>query len=88
MDGAIDDTSITIPIIKECVDAIQLITEDDMMEAIAIAWHDYGQKLEASGAVSMAAALQNLESKCPTIAIISGGNIQADLFNTIINNYA
>lgn len=87
LDGAIDDTSITIPIIKEAVDTIQLVSEGDMMEAIARAWHDYGQKIEASGAVSFAAALQNMEPKRPTIAIISGGNIQVELFNTIINTY-
>lgn len=86
LDGAIDDQSITIPHIKKNVDAIQLVSEEAMKDAVSYAWHTFGQRIEPSGAISIAAARLHQTTGRKLIAIVSGGNIQQDLFNEIIMN--
>jgi threonine dehydratase len=82
--GPVENGSITIPIIREFVDDIVLVSESETADAVAFAWLQYGEKIEPSGAVSLAAALSGKISQRPVIAIISGGNIQDELFDQLI----
>ena len=86
--GAVEEGSITIPLIKKYVDEILLVSEEAVAEAIAFAWQTYGEKIEAAGAVGLAAYLQGKLPDAPMIQIISGGNIQPDVHAKIIARYA
>ncbi|MEA3440259.1 MAG: threonine/serine dehydratase [Chloroflexota bacterium] len=76
--GQLEDNSITIPILKSCVDDIILVSEEDIADAIAYAWHKYAEKIEGSAAASIAAVLTRKISASPSIVIITGGNIQPE----------
>ncbi len=85
--GAVEDDALTIPIIKKYVDDILLVSEDEIAHAVAFAWHTYGEKIEPSGAVGLAAVLSGKVSAASTLVLISGGNIQPDLHTRIISTY-
>jgi len=82
--GEIDHASITIPLMLEYVDDIVLVTEDEIREAIRYAWQTHQQIIEGSAAVGLAARLAGKINLSPVLTIITGGNIQPELFNTII----
>jgi len=82
--GEIDHASITIPLMLEYVDDIVLVTEDKIREAIRYAWQTHQQIIEGSAAVGLAARLAGKINLSPVLTIITGGNIQPELFNTII----
>jgi len=81
--GEIDLASITIPLMLECVDDILLVSEDEIREAIRYAWQTQQQIIEGSAAVGLAARLAGKIKLSPVLTIITGGNIQPELFNTI-----
>lgn len=82
--GEIDHTSITIPLMQECLDDIVLVTENEIVEAVRYAWLTHQQVIEGSAAVGLAARLAGKIKLSPVLTIITGRNIQPELFNTII----
>jgi threonine dehydratase len=84
--GPVEAESITIPLVRELIDGILLVSESEMAKAVAYAWHYYGEKIEPSAAVTLAALLAGKIKNRPVIAIISGGNIQETLFRNIIQD--
>jgi threonine dehydratase len=86
--GAVQADSITIPMVKEFVDEIILVSEEEIARAVAFAYHQYNEIIEPSGAVTIAAALRNVSEKKPQIAIVSGGNIQPEVHARIVAQYA
>ncbi len=88
MYGGIEQGSITFDIVKKLVDEVILIKEETMYKAISLLWHKENLKVEASGAAAIAPILENskqYENKI-TVCIISGGNIDTELFESIIQN--
>jgi len=69
---------------QECLDDIVLVTENEIMEAVRYAWLTHQQVIEGSAAVGLAARLAGKIKLSPVLTIITGGNIQPELFNTII----
>jgi len=86
--GAVQADSVTIPMVKELVDEIILVSEEEIARAVAFAYTEYGEVIEASGAVTIAAALRNVAGKKPQVAIVSGGNIQPEVHARIVADYA
>jgi threonine dehydratase len=85
--GPVEEGAITVPIIRNYVDDIILVTEAEIVNAIAYAWHQYRERIEGAAAVSLAAILtKRIITKGPIVAILSGGNIQSDVFEEIIHN--
>jgi threonine dehydratase len=82
--GPVEPGSITIPLIRHYVDQILLVSEADTTRALAYTWHHYGQMIEGSAAVVIAAILTQAFPGEPLIAVLSGGNIQPSLFQEII----
>jgi threonine dehydratase len=78
LSGEIETTSVTIPIVRKHVKDIVLVSEDEILMAIDYAWATYGEPIEPSGAVTLAAVLSGKIHHKPVVAIISGGNIAAD----------
>jgi threonine dehydratase len=84
--GAIDKNSITFNIAQKYVDEVTVVREESIRQAVYLLWKMEQQRVEGSGAAGPALLIENKESyKGQTIAVvISGGNIDATLFNSII----
>jgi threonine dehydratase len=86
--GAVEEGSITIPMVQRCVKSFVLVTEQQISQAVAYAWHQHGEVIEGSGAVTLAAVQcgalpENLKERGPLVAVISGGNIQPEVHKQI-----
>jgi len=84
--GPVENESITIPLIRNHVDDILLVNEDEIIEAIAYSWHKHGEIIEGAAAVVIAAVLSGKIKQRPIIAVVSGGNIQDEVFRKIIES--
>ncbi len=78
--GEIDHESITIPLMKEYVGEMLLVSEAEIATAIRYAWEEYHERIEGSAAVSLAACLAGKISERPIVVIITGGNIDPEVF--------
>jgi len=87
LSGPMQTGSITLPMLKNMVDDIIIVTEVDIAQSIAYAWHKYHEIIEGSSATALAAVLTG-KIKSPAILIMSGGNIQPDIHNQICQKYA
>jgi threonine dehydratase len=86
--GTVESGSVTIPMVKQAVDEILLVTEEEIARAIAFAWHVYHEVIEGSGAVTLAALLAGKVSERPALAIVTGGNINPELHAHVTARYA
>jgi threonine dehydratase len=82
--GAVETGSITIPLVRRYGDDFVLVTEEQIAAAIAYAWQKYGEIIEGSAAVTLAAVLGGMVGKQrsdedPLVVVISGGNIQPEI---------
>ena len=77
---------LTFPLMKKyCGEGI-VVTDEEVMKAIALAFTRLRIVVEPGGAVALAAALFH-PKKCnndPLIAVVSGGNIDPDIFRKAI----
>ena len=86
LSGPVEKDSVTIPIIKALVDDILLVEEEDISRAVAYAYHIYGEVIEGSAAVGLAAVLTG-SVKPPAVVVISGGNILPDWHAQVCARY-
>ena len=77
--------SFTFPIIQRVVrEAIQ-VTEDEIAAAVRFLHRVASLRVEPSGAVTTAAILAGRVSLAgPTVAVVSGGNVDPDLFHRLV----
>lgn len=85
LSGPVEANSLTIPLIRKYADDLVLVTEQEIRSAIGYAWQHHGERIEGSGAVGLAAVISGKVSTTPVVVIISGGNIQAELHQQILN---
>ncbi len=74
--GAVEEGSVTLELIRQNVDEMVLVTEEEISRAIAFAWRRYGERIEGSAAVALAAARRIHQPGQLAAVLISGGNIQ------------
>jgi len=86
--GKVEETSITIPVVRELVDDMILVSEDSIKDAIGYAWHEYQEVIEGSAAVTLAAVRSGKVDHLPAVLIISGGNIQPAVHRSLAAKYA
>jgi threonine dehydratase len=86
--GAVEADSVTIPMVRQLVDEIILVSEEEIARAVAFAFVEYGEMIEPSGAVTIAAALREVAGSGTQVAIVSGGNIQPEVHARIVAHYA
>ncbi|HLE14253.1 MAG TPA: pyridoxal-phosphate dependent enzyme [Anaerolineales bacterium] len=84
LSGPVEDGSITIPLVMNMVDGFVLVSEAEIAQAMAYAWHYYDQRIEGSAAAALAALLFNKVSDRPAVVIISGGNIDREIHTRTI----
>lgn len=87
--GGIEKDSITFDITKDFVDEIVVVKEETIKKAISVIWKNEEFVTEASGAMAITPILDNPEKfkDKVVVCIISGGNIDKELFDEIIAHY-
>ena len=86
--GPVEPGSVTVPLTRQVVDEFLLVSEEQIAQAIAYAWNHYQQRIEGSAAVALAAVLSGQVSSRPLVILITGGNIQSEVFDKIIGTYS
>jgi threonine dehydratase len=80
---------LTFALCRDLLDDIVLLTEDEIADGIRHAAHEESLTVEGAGAVGIAAVLAGkVELSGPTALIISGGNIDPVLHQTIVARVA
>jgi threonine dehydratase len=87
LSGRIDADSITIPMLRDLVNDMVVVSEDEIERAIALAWNVYQQRVEGSAAVTLAALLGGQVKARPCVVVLSGGNIDDDVFDAILRKH-
>lgn len=82
--GPVENQSITIQLMREFIDEFILVSESEIRQAIIYAWRNYGERIEGSAAVALAAVITHKVADRPVIAVISGGNIQPEIHAEIV----
>ena len=73
------DNRHTFPMVRELVDQVVLVDEDEIWEGMLWAFTRQGVVLEGGGAVGLAALLADkVELAGPTVVVCSGGNVETD----------
>jgi len=76
--------SFTWPILRRVVREAVRVSEAEIGEAVRFLHHEAGLRVEPSGAVTTAALLSGrLRPAGPTVAVVSGGNVDPDLFQRL-----
>lgn len=88
LSGAVEEGSVTIPMIEKYMDDFLLVTEEEIARAMAFAWYVYQEKIEGSAAVGLAAVLAGKMEARPSVIIVSGGNVQPEVHAEIVARYA
>lgn len=88
LSGPVEPGSVTIPLTRKYLDGFVLVHEDQITGAIAYSWKHYQQRIEGSAAVVLAAVLNGLIDHRPLVLIITGGNIQSEVFDKIVSDHS
>jgi threonine dehydratase len=83
LSGPVEQGSVTIPMVRQSLDDLILVTEEQIRSAIRFAWHRYHECIEGSAAVTLAAVLAGKITATAALCIFSGGNIQPELHRAI-----
>lgn len=81
---------LTLSIMREVLDAIELVSEDEVAEAMVLLLEKAKLVVEGAGAVGVAALLGGQVAPAPsgsTVVILSGGNVDAGLLASIARRH-
>lgn len=87
LSGEVEANSVTLPMMRRYVDRFVLVEEEEIRRAIAMAWVAYGERIEGSAAVTLAAVSTNKVADRPAVLIVTGGNIEDELHQAIVAEY-
>jgi threonine dehydratase len=79
---------ITFKIAQKYVDSVMLVKEETLRHAIYLLWNYDKQVVEGSGAAAVAPVMENnpLFKDKIVVSVVTGGNIDSDLFQSIVNS--
>ena len=79
---------ITFEIVQEFVDSVMLVEEKTLRHAVFLLWNYDKQIVEGSGAAAVAPVIENkpLFKGKTVVSVVSGGNIDSDLFQNILES--
>lgn len=83
--GKIEESSITIPAVRELADDLVLISEASIEDAVVYAWEKHHEVIEGSAAVALAAVMSGKIHDLPAVLVITGGNIQPEVHQDILS---
>lgn len=83
--GAIEPGSITFPLCRDLVDAIEVVPEAKIARAMSLIYEHQDRIIEGAGALPFAALLSSpgARSRRTVVAVVSGQNISAERFREI-----
>jgi threonine dehydratase len=84
--GPVEPDSVTIPLVRSYVDDFVLVSEEQIESAVRFAWNQYNERIEGAAAVALAAAISGKIPSRPAVIVISGGNIQPETHDQILNS--
>lgn len=85
LSGGIEEGSITIPVAKQYVDKIVLVSEEQIAAAMRWMLGTQGWLAEGGGSVCVAALLHNIvPTDKTTVALVSGGNVDLETLKKIL----
>lgn len=77
--------TLTFDLLRRVVREAITVSEDDIAEAVRHLHHHAGLRAEPSGAVAVAALLAgHVRPEGPTVAVVSGGNVDPDLYQRLV----
>ncbi len=84
--GGLEKDAITFDIVRQQVDEVLAVKEKTLRRAVRLLWEKDHQRVEGSGAAGVALMLERKEvfEGKTLVVLISGGNIDDALFNSII----
>lgn len=86
-DGLLTPSVGTLPFeqMRDTVREAVQVTEDELIAGVRTLWHRLGWRIEPSGAIAFAALLAGkVKPTGPTVAVISGGNIDPEVFTRLV----
>ena len=77
---------LTFEIVQKYVDKVMLVEEETLRHAVFLLWNYDKQVVEGSGAAAVAPVIENkpLFKGKRVVSVVSGGNIDSDLFESIL----
>jgi threonine dehydratase len=81
---------LTLPLVREWLDGVAVVPEDDVAEAIVLLMEKAKLVVEGAGAVGVAALLGGQVEAAPrgtTVVVLSGGNVDAGLLATVARRH-
>ncbi|MBP2321271.1 threonine dehydratase [Kibdelosporangium banguiense] len=78
-------SELTFAHLQHVLDGLVTVTEDEIREAVRVLAHKSHLVVEPSGAVSVAAYLKGAIPAGTTVAVVSGGNINPEMFQEILS---
>jgi threonine dehydratase len=84
--GPVEEGSVTIPMVKNCVTDFILVSEIEIRKAIKYAWFIYHERIEGSAAASLAAVISGKVLVKPALVVLTGGNITSEDHAQIIDD--
>ncbi|OQY92703.1 MAG: hypothetical protein B6D39_04320 [Anaerolineae bacterium UTCFX2] len=88
LSGAVEQGSLTIPLVQRFVDDLVLVSEEEIERAMAFAWHRYQEIIEGSAAAALAAFLSGRIKPGLTVIPVTGGNVQAEIHRQIVERFS
>jgi threo-3-hydroxy-L-aspartate ammonia-lyase len=80
-------TPIPFAHLQRMVDEVALVDEDEIVQAVGRAAYELRLVLEPSGAASLAAVDRWARAGSTTVAVLSGGNVDTDLYIDLVRRY-
>ena len=79
---------ITFGVVQKYVDCVMLVEEETLRSAVYLLWTHDGQVVEGSGAAAVAPVIENkhLFKGKRVVSVVTGGNIDNDLFQSILDS--
>ena len=74
--------AVTFPVLRKHVSRIEVVTDDELLDAMRFALRELRLVLEPSGAASLAVALREGKGRCGVL--LSGGNVDPSLLAQVI----
>jgi len=88
LSGNLEQGTITFELARKYVDEMIIVKEESIRKAIRVLWEKEGQIVEGSGAVPIAAILENKITLGKKLAaVISGSNIDTEKFRAIMGEH-
>lgn len=85
--GAIEKNSMTIPLVRSMLNDFILVDEEEIEQAISYCYVKYGQVIEGSAAVPLAAILFHKVPAQQSVLVMTGENINKDIHSEICQRW-